>query len=150
MSLQTKPSAPSEFFCSLSLQLMTDPVMSINGYTFQRQAILNWLDMGYNICPVTEKPMSMADIISDRKLRSRIQRWQEENGYGVVQMDLCVEERVKSLGLTAIAATPTTELKNKETDKKEEVRNKKTAEKLSLVTLNRLRNAFKKIGTAAA
>jgi hypothetical protein len=149
MSLQTMPSAPSEFFCSLSLQLMTDPVMSINGCTFQREAILNWLDMGIDICPVTEKPMSMADIVSDRNLQSRIQRWQEENGYGVVQMDFCVEERVKSLGLTAIAAIPTTELKNKETDKKE-VRNKKSAEKGRVVSLNRLRNAFKKIGTAAA
>jgi hypothetical protein len=151
MSLQTKPSAPFEFFCSLSHQLMADPVLSIHGCTFERQAILTWLDMGYDICPVTAKPMSLGDIISDKKLRSKIQRWREENGHGDVKMDFCLEEHMKSLGFTVIAAIPTTQLKNKEADKnKEEVPNKKTAEKVRVATLDRLRNALKKIGTAAA
>jgi U-box domain len=65
--------------CPLSHQLMTDPVWSVHGETFQREAILAWLDMENDYCPFSGKPLSLSDIIPNYALRTRIQMWIEEN-----------------------------------------------------------------------
>ena len=72
-------SVPSEFMCPLSHQLMTDPVWSVHGETFQREAILAWLDMENDYCPFSGKPLNMSDIVPNYALRTRVQMWIENN-----------------------------------------------------------------------
>jgi hypothetical protein len=105
----SRATIPEEFICHLSHQVMTDPVMSVHGYSFQREAILHWLGPMYNdFCPCTGKPMSMKDIVSNRSLQSRICTWNDENGYSSSSscaniMDpsdqFCEAEYVKKLGI---------------------------------------------------
>jgi hypothetical protein len=63
---------------------MTDPVITIHGTIFQKEAILDWLvQAGENTCPITGKALSLEDIISDKKHHMKIQMWQESRGYSV-------------------------------------------------------------------
>mmetsp|Transcript_129807 Transcript_129807/g.193253 ORF Transcript_129807/g.193253 Transcript_129807/m.193253 type:complete len:184 (-) Transcript_129807:40-591(-) len=77
---KTITKTPEEYLCPLSHQLMTDPVVSVHGDTFQRDAILCWLAMDNDCCPFSGNPMSVQDIIPNYALRTRIQSWMDENG----------------------------------------------------------------------
>lgn len=77
---KTKPTAaPAPFYCSLSHQIMEDPVLSIHGYTFERCVIMRWLEMGNRFCPCTGLDMSRKDLITARRLREEIDMWRDDN-----------------------------------------------------------------------
>jgi hypothetical protein len=75
--------APDEFVCSISLEVMSDPVMSRYGQSFERYAILQWLNKGHGVCPLSRRPMSLQDLVTNNALRLKIQEWQEANGQEV-------------------------------------------------------------------
>jgi hypothetical protein len=62
---------------------MTDPVRSIYGFTFESSVILNWLELGYDFCPFTKKPMTFEDVTAERYLRAKIQVWKATSGHDV-------------------------------------------------------------------
>jgi hypothetical protein len=72
--------APSKFLCALTSTLMSDPVMSIHGHTFERTAILAWLDNSSK-CPITGKPLGLEGLVSNKTLRSTIIGWREVSDY---------------------------------------------------------------------
>jgi hypothetical protein len=72
---------PDEFICPISLQIMDYPVVTKNGTTYEREAILDWLARGSNTCPTTRLPLTLSDIIPYVQLEFRIRRWKIENGY---------------------------------------------------------------------
>jgi U-box domain len=45
------------------------------GHSFERSAIIQWLAKGNTSCPITRKPMSLSDLISNRALEEEIFRW---------------------------------------------------------------------------
>jgi len=67
LSLRPLPVPPANYICPLTLQLMDDPVNDNCGHTFERRAILQWLDRsGRNdksrnrweaVCPISQKPL---------------------------------------------------------------------------------------------
>jgi hypothetical protein len=71
---------PSKFLCALTSTLMSDPVMSIHGHTFERTAILAWLDNSSK-CPITGKPLELEGLVSNKTLRSTIIGWKEVSDY---------------------------------------------------------------------
>jgi hypothetical protein len=80
----TPAHTPEEYICPLSHRLMTDPVVSVHGDTFQRDAILCWLlDMDNDCCPFSGKLMALQDIIPNYTLRMRIQVWMENKQDGI-------------------------------------------------------------------
>ena len=65
----------------MSRQLMRDPVISVHGYTFERQAITNWiLVLGNNFCPCSGKDMTLHDLVSARNFKEEINMWRAEHG----------------------------------------------------------------------
>lgn len=70
---------PSEFICALTMDLMTDPVVSRYGQSFERSAIIHWLARGNDTCPMTRRPLKLSDLITNHRLRAQIRRWQIEN-----------------------------------------------------------------------
>lgn len=70
---------PQEFVCALTMDVMTDPVVSRYGQNFERTAILQWLARGNATCPMTRQPLKVSDLVSNHQLRARIRRWQIEN-----------------------------------------------------------------------
>ena len=56
---------------------MEDPVMDQCAHTFERHAILGWLDQ-HESCPISRKPMTADDLLLNHTLAERIDRWQWE------------------------------------------------------------------------
>ncbi|PKA60819.1 U-box domain-containing protein 15 [Apostasia shenzhenica] len=42
---------PNDFLCPISLGIMTDPVITATGQTYERSSIQKWLDAGHRNCP---------------------------------------------------------------------------------------------------
>ena len=77
---------PDRFVCPLTLDVMTDPVMSRYGQSFERDAILQWLEEGHKECPCTRRPLGLRDIVSNHQLRLEIRRWQVQTEQTVTVM----------------------------------------------------------------
>jgi hypothetical protein len=79
----TEVTPPQHFICPISCDLMTDPLVSIYGHHYQREAILGWLSEGNDTCPLTRNPLLMRMLVSDGRLQSDINKWMLENGLAV-------------------------------------------------------------------
>jgi hypothetical protein len=69
---------PDEFICPLTLEIMVSPVMTRTGHSFERSAILAWLQRTGQ-CPLTRKQMKLRDLAPNHALASRIQQWKKEH-----------------------------------------------------------------------
>lgn len=58
--------APAGFYCPLTMELMNDPVIDAEGNTFEKEAILAWLERS-SLSPLTRNHMLVTDLrtISD-------------------------------------------------------------------------------------
>lgn len=65
-------SFPNEWYCPITLQLMTDPVIGPDGQTYERSAIEDWLRTN-TISPITRQPMTSTTLIANIALRNTIQ-----------------------------------------------------------------------------
>jgi U-box domain len=71
-------SIPPEFICPITLQLMDFPMVSKQGHSFERAAILNWISSTrHSCCPLTRLPMSYSDLRPNRRLFNKIEKWRE-------------------------------------------------------------------------
>ena len=71
---------PSNFICPITLQVMVAPVMTRTGLNFERAAIFSWLERGSGTCPLTRKPLTASDLITNRRLKTHIGIWRGNNG----------------------------------------------------------------------
>eukprot|EP00299_Pterocystis_sp_00344_P007392 c2377_g1_i1.p1 GENE.c2377_g1_i1~~c2377_g1_i1.p1 ORF type:complete len:212 (-),score=21.67 c2377_g1_i1:47-682(-) len=62
---------PSEFICPITQELMLDPVLTIDGHSYERKSIENWL-LTSNRSPKTNKVLPTKILIPNLALRSRI------------------------------------------------------------------------------
>ena len=69
---------PKSYFCSITHELMTDPVMDRDGNSYEREAITKWL-VNNNNSPITRKPLSINDLTTNRALRDGIQELLSKN-----------------------------------------------------------------------
>lgn len=80
-SSATATSAPSasssseelspSFYCPITMELMTDPVIDRDGISYERVAITEWLEKSAE-SPVTRKPLSISDLVPNRSLKELI------------------------------------------------------------------------------
>ena len=54
--------------------------MSKYGNSFERSEILEWLKAGHGVCPLSRRPLSLQDLVTNHGLRMRIAEWRKENG----------------------------------------------------------------------
>eukprot|EP00854_Cymbomonas_tetramitiformis_P011425 gene11426-13502_t len=86
ISLKRKaPEIPDEFLCPISGARMRDPVLCTCtrhcGTTFERAAILQWLQTGPNQrCPNTSKELTAECLFPVRALKALIEKWVETHG----------------------------------------------------------------------
>lgn len=64
--------APDYLCCSITHQLMVDPVVDRNGNTFEREAIEKWIKQ-HGTCPNTREPLKIEDLKPNRSLLSAIE-----------------------------------------------------------------------------
>jgi hypothetical protein len=94
---------PSDFICPITLQLMVAPVMTRTGLNFERAAIFGWLEQGSGSCPLTRKPLTASDLISNRRLKTHIRIWRANNGIPEPTQEEKAAAECKSVGFLKIS-----------------------------------------------
>lgn len=69
-----KKDVPCDFRCPITFEIMEDPVEMDDGYTYEREAILKWMEEHSNQSPITHKKMS-TKIKPNDGLKNRIQQY---------------------------------------------------------------------------
>jgi len=67
-------SLPRGFLCPISMELMTQPVVSPTGITYDRQSLTGWIEEHHSD-PATQAPLKMDNVYPNLALRDMIQEW---------------------------------------------------------------------------
>lgn len=70
--------APSYFLCPIFQEVMSDPHMAADGFTYEAEAVRGWLDSGHDSSPMTNLKLAHRELIPNRALRSAILEWQQQ------------------------------------------------------------------------
>lgn len=74
MALVSAPPPPKHFICPILREVMTDPCVAADGYTYDRKAIEAWLQEK-DTSPFTELPLPHKHLIPNYALLSAIMEW---------------------------------------------------------------------------
>ncbi|XP_062862561.1 WD repeat, SAM and U-box domain-containing protein 1-like [Trichomycterus rosablanca] len=74
-SALTGSDIPDEFLCPITRELMRDPVMAADGYSYERAAIESWITTGNHSSPMTNLPLHSTVFTPNRTLKMAIGRW---------------------------------------------------------------------------
>ncbi len=67
---------PDEFICPITLDIMKDPVLCEDGYTYERTAIMS---IQPSKSPMTRQPFDKSKLIPNRALKNAIDRFLSSN-----------------------------------------------------------------------
>eukprot|EP00197_Chlamydomonas_leiostraca_P000020 CAMPEP_0202886216 /NCGR_PEP_ID=MMETSP1391-20130828/42060_1 /ASSEMBLY_ACC=CAM_ASM_000867 /TAXON_ID=1034604 /ORGANISM="Chlamydomonas leiostraca, Strain SAG 11-49" /LENGTH=972 /DNA_ID=CAMNT_0049569485 /DNA_START=65 /DNA_END=2985 /DNA_ORIENTATION=+ len=67
--------APAMFLCPITQDVMDDPVVAADGYTYEREAIRAWLSKSPT-SPLTNLALEHCHLVPNLNLRSAIREWQ--------------------------------------------------------------------------
>ncbi|XP_010255340.1 PREDICTED: U-box domain-containing protein 33-like isoform X2 [Nelumbo nucifera] len=70
--------APSYFICPIFQEVMQDPHVAADGYTYEAEGIRAWLDSGHDTSPMTNLKLANRNLIPNYALRSAIQEWRHQ------------------------------------------------------------------------
>ncbi|CAM8897068.1 unnamed protein product [Rhodiola kirilowii] len=70
--------APPYFICPIFQEVMQDPHVAADGFTYEAEAIRGWLDSGHNTSPMTNVTLAHNNLVPNHALRSAIQEWQQQ------------------------------------------------------------------------
>ncbi|KAK9819484.1 hypothetical protein WJX81_005966 [Elliptochloris bilobata] len=60
--------APVEYICPITQEVMTDPTVAADGFTYERSAIMQWLQLGHVTSPMTNQPLPHPGLTPNRAL----------------------------------------------------------------------------------
>jgi len=72
------PKPDPNFLCPITQVLMTDPVMAMDGHTYERSAIEKWLETN-NTSPLNNSPLPAKTLIPNHNLKSQITDWKKKS-----------------------------------------------------------------------
>ncbi|ESW07279.1 hypothetical protein PHAVU_010G116400 [Phaseolus vulgaris] len=67
------------FYCTITQDVMVDPVEISSGQTFERSAIEKWFAEGNKLCPLTLIPLDTSILRPNKQLKQSIQEWKDRN-----------------------------------------------------------------------
>ncbi|KAM8788541.1 WD repeat, SAM and U-box domain-containing protein 1 [Rhynchonycteris naso] len=68
---------PDEFICPITRELMQDPVIASDGYSYEKEAIENWISKKKRTSPMTNLVLPSLVLTPNRTLKMAINRWLE-------------------------------------------------------------------------
>ncbi|XP_040913076.1 WD repeat, SAM and U-box domain-containing protein 1-like isoform X5 [Toxotes jaculatrix] len=74
-SEQSGSEAPDEFLCPITRELMKDPVIAADGYSYERESIESWIRGKNKTSPMTNLPLQTTLLTPNRSLKMAITRW---------------------------------------------------------------------------
>ena len=81
--------APSSFYCPISMELMSDPVVLATGHTYERVCIERWLQQGNRTCPVTGMRLRHLELTPNFALRVAVQASDRSASLGIRRLNTC-------------------------------------------------------------
>ncbi|KAG7464101.1 hypothetical protein MATL_G00183690 [Megalops atlanticus] len=66
---------PDEFLCPITREVMKDPVIAADGYSYEREAIESWINSKNRSSPMTNLPLQTTALTPNRTLKMAIGRW---------------------------------------------------------------------------
>ncbi|KAI4334520.1 hypothetical protein L6164_019203 [Bauhinia variegata] len=66
---------PSFFLCPILQEIMHDPQLAADGFTYEGEAIREWLESGHETSPMTNLKLSHLHLTPNHSLRLAIQDW---------------------------------------------------------------------------
>ncbi|KAG6427152.1 hypothetical protein SASPL_111392 [Salvia splendens] len=66
---------PAYFICPIFQEIMQDPVVAADGFTYELEALRGWLESGHDTSPMTNLKLPNSDLVPNHTLRSAIQEW---------------------------------------------------------------------------
>ncbi|CAL9701472.1 unnamed protein product [Knipowitschia caucasica] len=66
---------PDEFLCPITRELMKDPVIAADGYSYEREAIGSWINTKNRSSPMTNLPLLTTLLTPNHTLKMAIGRW---------------------------------------------------------------------------
>ncbi|CAE7880589.1 unnamed protein product, partial [Symbiodinium microadriaticum] len=71
-------SVPPAFRCAITQEIMADPVVAVDGFSYDRDAILQWFRLsGPPRSPMTGSILASAELTSNQNLKTQIAEWRE-------------------------------------------------------------------------
>ena len=87
---------PQNMMCPLTKKVMVDPVMTKYGHNYERAAIIKWISMRGEVCPMTGKPLSFsAGIVANSKLSRNIANRERRIKSGNIALQLPADNKLK-------------------------------------------------------
>ena len=59
--------------------VMSDPHIAADGFTYEAEAIRGWLDSGHDTSPMTNVKLAHRELTPNRGLRAVILEWQQQH-----------------------------------------------------------------------
>ncbi|KAK4837629.1 hypothetical protein QYF36_007074 [Acer negundo] len=69
---------PSHFVCPIFQEVMSDPHIAADGFTYEEDAIKGWLKSGHNTSPMTNLKLDHCNLIPNYALHQAIIEWQQQ------------------------------------------------------------------------
>ncbi|XP_010413412.1 PREDICTED: U-box domain-containing protein 36-like isoform X2 [Camelina sativa] len=66
---------PQYFICPITQDIMEDPHVAADGFTYEGEAISGWFERGHETSPMINKRLSHTSLVPNLALRSAIQEW---------------------------------------------------------------------------
>ena len=74
-SCKEYPNAPNCYLCPIGYTLMKEPVIALDGHSYERNNIVRWFQTGGLRSPLTNQPMDSTLLLPNYTLRSAIHEW---------------------------------------------------------------------------
>ncbi|CAL5400996.1 unnamed protein product [Camellia sinensis] len=78
MSSEEHSQIPPYFICPIFQEIMQDPHVAADGYTYELEALRGWLDSGLDTSPMTDHKLPHCNLVPNRALRAAIQEWLQQ------------------------------------------------------------------------
>ncbi|XVE64244.1 hypothetical protein DITRI_Ditri07aG0085800 [Diplodiscus trichospermus] len=69
---------PSHFVCPIFQEVMKDPLIAADGFTYEADAIRGWLQSGHDSSPMTNLKLEHCNLVPNYALHQAIQEWQQQ------------------------------------------------------------------------
>ncbi|KAL6911282.1 hypothetical protein ACP4OV_000087 [Aristida adscensionis] len=79
-SLSDGDGAPPYFLCPILKEVMRDPQVAGDGFTYEAEAIREWLRGGHETSPMTNLRLPTRELVPNHVLRAAIHEWRHRHG----------------------------------------------------------------------
>ncbi|KAJ6835152.1 U-box domain-containing protein 33-like [Iris pallida] len=77
--IEDNSSIPNYFICPIFQEIMSNPQIAADGFTYEAEAVKGWIDSGHDTSPMTNLKLPHLDLIPNRALHSAIQEWLQQH-----------------------------------------------------------------------